>query len=182
MVCRGPSRYGESQCSRCAAPHSRDWCVGEKSEALEKLLNVYKFGRAKSAVAPIVDLLDSVVPQLPQDIVVVPIPTVAAHIRQRGYDHCDLVAREFAKRRNHQFSTVIERVGSDRQRGATRAQRIRQAKRAFRCQKALNGSTYLLIDDVYTTGATMTYASKTLLDAGAGSVWIAVVARQPIDS
>jgi predicted amidophosphoribosyltransferase len=39
---------------------------------------------------------------------------------------------------------------------------------------------YLLVDDVVTTGATIKYAAKALKDAGAGDVWVAAIARQPL--
>lgn len=171
----------EALCSDCTVPYSRAWCVGERSEHIERLLNVYKYGRVKAASMPLVELLEANVPQLPDTVIVVPVPTVATHVRQRGYDHCELIAREFARRRGYRFASVIERIGKERQQGATRKQRIEQAKRAFRCRKDLKKGIYLLIDDVFTTGATVTCAAQKLLDAGAGEVWIAVVARQPID-
>ncbi|RYF28401.1 MAG: hypothetical protein EOO17_04860 [Chloroflexi bacterium] len=68
------------------------------------------------------------------------------------------------------------------QRHATKSQRRKQASRAFTCKSELStDTTYLLLDDVVTTGATMEYAAKCLRDAGAGDVWVAAIARQPLD-
>ena len=58
--------------------------------------------------------------------------------------------------------------------------RIQQAKQAFSC-KPLGGGRYLLVDDVFTTGATVHYAAQQLKDAGANEVWGAIIAHQPLE-
>jgi len=69
------------------------------------------------------------------------------------------------------------------QRGAGRRTRTEQAKKAFQCATSLDPKAiYILVDDVITTGATVKYAAKTLLDAGASTVWVASISRQPLDS
>lgn len=40
---------------------------------------------------------------------------------------------------------------------------------------------YLIVDDVMTTGATIKYASRTLRDAGAKHIWVAIIARQTLN-
>jgi len=47
--------------------------------------------------------------------------------------------------------------------------------------KVIKGQTYLLIDDIYTTGATFEFASRTLLEGGASEVWVAALVRQPLE-
>lgn len=128
------------------------------------------------------DLLHIAVPYLPAETVIVPVPTVSSHIRQRGYDHTHLIAHRFAKQRGHRVRPLIERQTGTKQRGANRRQRMKQAKEAFAARRPLDPTVpYLLIDDVVTTGATLHYAAQTLQDAGAAIIWVAVVARQPLD-
>jgi predicted amidophosphoribosyltransferase len=77
---------------------------------------------------------------------------------------------------------VLERVTSTKQRQATKTQRIEQAKAAFAVKIAIDPDVpYLLIDDVVTTGATMQYAAQQLKDNGAREIWVAAIARQPLD-
>lgn len=169
-------------CSNCTVNYQRAWCVADRRDQLERLINSYKFTNARAAYRSLTDLLDTRLPELPDNTVVVPIPTVSSHIRQRGYDHMLLIAREFAKRRKLQLHTGLERATSTKQRAAGRAQRIAQAKAAFAHPKPLDPTNiYLLVDDVVTTGSTMQYAAKTLIDAGAKSVWVASISRQPLD-
>jgi ComF family protein len=183
MSCIGCGRSTSSTiCSICHLPYEKAWCVGERSGSLEALINNYKFENARAAHLSLADLLHTTLPILPPEVIIVPVPTVSSHIRQRGYDHTWLVAARLAKLRGHTVQSLIERQTSTKQRGVNRRQRMKQAKEAFTVRKLINPTLpYLLVDDVVTTGATLHYAARALRDAGATIVWVAVVARQPLD-
>lgn len=169
-------------CGGCRVPYSRAWCVGARQEALEHLIDTYKFANARSAFKSLAELLDTHLPELPDTVRIVPIPTVASHIRQRGYDHMALIATQFARQRGVGVDPVLSRVTNTRQRSASRRERNKQAKAAFVCTTQLDKNTpYLLIDDVVTTGATLKYAAKALRDQGAQTVWVASISRQTLD-
>lgn len=166
-------------CGNCSA-YNRAWCVGSRHDVLEGLIDAYKFERVYDAHRSLADLLNEVTPLLPQNTIIVPVPTVHRHIRQRGYDHTALIARRLATLKNCTYSPLIERKTQSVQRGASRSERIRQAKEAFVVAKAVSSDVpYLIIDDVVTTGSTLRYAAQALRDAGAKHVWVAAIARQP---
>lgn len=166
-------------CGACRAPYLRAWCVGERRDELQRLIDAYKFERVRGLAKDLAQLLGNTLPELPPDIIVVPVPTIAPHIRQRGYDHSWLLAREFARGRSLACRPLLRRVTSTRQQGADRVTRIAQAKRAFQTKKPVSGGRYLLIDDIVTTGSTLQYATQALLDGGAAEVWVAALAHQP---
>lgn len=169
-------------CNRCRVPYVRAWCVGERTDALQRLIGLYKFERTQSAYKVLGDLLLDTLPVLPANTVVVPLPTVRAHVRERGFDHTVLIAKYIARKRGLTYRPLVERVHSSTQRHATAKQRLAQAKIAFHVNNPVDPElNYLLIDDVVTTGASITYASKALIDAGARHVWVAVIARQTLD-
>ncbi|MFZ1410184.1 MAG: phosphoribosyltransferase family protein [Micropruina sp.] len=180
VQCRVPVLGDNHLCSSCSTPYTRAWCIGERDDALKKLIDSYKFERAQSAQRTLIELLDHSIPQLPENLLVVPIPTVTPHVRVRGYGHVELVASGFAKKRGLAYFPALKRRTMSVQRGANKAQRIAQAKAAYRAD-SVDGQVCLLIDDVYTTGATLEYASRELLAAGASEVWIAVLSRQPLE-
>lgn len=169
-------------CDSCCLPYGRQWCVGERSEALKAVINGYKFYRMKSAATPLAALLDERLPLLPASTVIVPVPTVAGHVRQRGYDHALLLARQVARARGLSLERPLRRRTATTQRGADKATREAQAKTTFVVRGPLTQDVpYLLVDDVTTTGATLYYGAKALREAGASEVWVAAIARQPLD-
>lgn len=179
LLCGRPS---PSVCSHCSPIIERTWCGGERSGGLEALINQYKFEYARAAYAPLGDILLAALPQLPERTIVIPIPTVRSHVRQRGYDHTLLLARYVAERQHLALAKPLMRRTATVQRGATRKVRIMQAKEAFEVRASLEKDIpYLLIDDVVTTGSTLRYAAHALRNAGAMTVWAAAVARQPLD-
>jgi predicted amidophosphoribosyltransferase len=112
----------------------------------------------------------------------VPIPTITPHIRERGYDHTLLVARFVAHKRKLPLTPLLSRQTNTMQRGASKSLRRKQAAHAFMLRGYIDPSlTYLLLDDIVTTGATLDAAAKMLKEAGAKHVWVAAVAYQTLD-
>lgn len=182
VACSRSIARANGLCGRCKVPYQQGWCVADRRDALERLINEYKFQNNKAAYIVMASLLHERLPELPQNTVLVPVPTIANHIRQRGYDHVLLPVQQLAKTRSLQLSTVLQRATSTRQRGATATERRRQAKEAFFCTESLRTDVpYLVIDDVVTTGATLRYAAEVLKQAGAQTIWVATVSRQPLD-
>lgn len=179
ILCHRLARPGNNLCGSCRAPFTRAWSAGDRREGLRELIDRFKFERVRGAYVPLADLLDSTLPHLPPEVTVVPVPTISPHIRVRGYDQTRLVAQRFARQRNLAYAPWLRRATSTVQRGAGRQQRYRQAKEAFAAPSAQG--ICLVIDDITTTGATLTAAAQTLLDAGASEVWVAVIACQPLE-
>jgi len=168
-------------CGQCGVDCTRAWCVGERHDALKQLVDGLKFERVYDAHTVLADLLVDRLPLLPDDLVIVPIPTIAHHIRQRGYDHAQLIARQVARQIDRPLKPLLYRKTISMQRGAGKRLREQQASQAFGARAADSTSCYLLIDDVVTTGATLRHAARALKAAGASMVWVAVTSRQPLD-
>ena len=181
LACGRPSGAA-GVCNTCRVPYQQAWCVGDRKDVLQRLIGLYKFKRTRSAYRVLAELLLETLPVLPSDTVIVPLPTVAGHVRERGYDHTALIARYVAKRRGLRYRPVIKRATHTTQRHSNAAQRISQAKHTFAVESAVNPNvTYVIIDDIVTTGASIRYAAQALRDAGATRVWVAVIARQILD-
>lgn len=169
-------------CGQCMLPYERSWCVGKRNGVLREVIDCYKFENAKAGGKTLAGLLDECISDLPADTIIVPIPTIPAHVRQRGYDHALLLAKQFAQKRSLVVQKILLRTANTTQRGASRAQREKQAQRAFTVSRPLRSDApYLIVDDITTTGATLRYAAEALHSAGASTVWVAVIAKQPLD-
>jgi ComF family protein len=116
---------------------------------------------------------------------VVPVPLHGHRLRQRGFNHSELIARAALKLRPTGDRLVLNAKILERcrdtqsQTGLTRHQRRENIRGAFVVAKpeALSGREVLVVDDVFTTGTTVSECARVLLRAGASKVWIATVAR-----
>lgn len=167
---------------RCQRSFSRSWYVGQHKDKLRSLVAVSKFEASRAGCDKQAELLDEVLPELPDSLIVAPVPTIARHVRQRGFAHAERIARRLANKRQLACQSVFARTEQLVQHGASKTMRARQAGRSFRLTKPIDTSkTYLIVDDVYTTGATINALAKLLITAGLeqSQIWVAVTARQP---
>ena len=116
---------------------------------------------------------------------IVPVPLHPARRRWRGFDQARVLSRGLAKETGIAlWEDVLVRVRNTApQVDLTPAQREENIKGAFEARKAwkLKDATLLLVDDVYTTGATLWEAARTLKRAGAGQVYGLTVTRATPD-
>lgn len=176
----------DNLCGDCRAKLAIDraFVVGPRMGALRRLVGDFKFNSERGHAATIAQLLDATLPTLPTGTVVIPIPTIAPHIRRRGFGHTELVARVFARYRKLRYnSRLLKRATNSVQHGLSAADRRREAARAFMVnpRRVVVPREILLIDDIYTTGSTIIAASKLLRAAGVETINIAIVARQVKD-
>ena len=125
------------------------------------------------------DLLPSWPKNLPKDSVIVPLPTATHHVRSRGFDHTYLLAKNLGKIRKFKVEKILVRNKNTVQVGADKKARLTQAKEAYAINpkiKIKKDATYILLDDVWTTGASITAAKKILQNAGAKNIKIALLA------
>lgn len=144
------------------------------------LLAGLKFERQRAAAVPIARFTGEALPFLHADTIVTHIPTITRHVRQRGYDHAQLIAASLAQAIDRPPRELLRRVGQQHQVGSSRQDRLTQLKDAFvvRGVSEVKGARVLLVDDVFTTGGTLMAAAKVLRDAGAKSVDAVVFAQK----
>jgi competence protein ComFC len=143
-----------------------------------EVVKALKFGRARAGAGPLGRLIAEQHRTLGFDLIV-PVPSASSRQRQRGYNPAELIAGAVSDRLGVSVLTALGRTGQSRQVGARRRERIEQLAGAFyvRPPREIEGRSILLVDDVLTTGATLTECAKVLRTAGARSVEGAVVAR-----
>lgn len=101
---------------------------------------------------------------------VVPVPLHRSRLRKRGFNQAKLLARGVASRINAPVSDTLEVVRSTRdQVELSAAERRANVAGAYAAKGPVAGRI-LLVDDVFTTGATMSACARTLVQAGAGEV------------
>ena len=106
------------------------------------------------------------------------VPTTAGRRRQRGFDQAELLARRVARRARLPPARLLVH-GADHQTGRSAAAR-RAGVVVLPRRPVPTGAHVLLVDDVVTTGATMSVAGQALRSAGAAAVTAIAVARTPL--
>lgn len=113
--------------------------------------------------------------------IVIPMPLTLPHRFDRGFNQCEYLAKALAKRlRRKSDAAILSRVGAPRrQAGLARDERLSNVAGTFAVANPgfIEGRTILLLDDVMTTGATLSEAAKTLKKHGAWRVWALSLAR-----
>lgn len=109
------------------------------------------------------------------------IPLSRRRLRKRGYDQAELLARLIAKRHGFDCVRLLKKLRDNPPQSGTGSPEKRRAnvKGIYSCiePQLVQGKTILLIDDIVTTGATLSEAAGVLKNAGASGVYCAAVAR-----
>ncbi len=183
-----------SVCYRCDEPARDGVCghhamdiqlvrsVGLYEGGLKNALQGLKFQRDAFSVRILAEMLNDIVPVLPSDTVVIPVPTRRGAVRKRGYDHVLVMAKRIAASQGLDLYTDIRRAGGVIQHNIeTRKEREQQIKGVFYLQRSprLLSKTALIVDDVITTGATLREIATVLRKAGVENIYAVALARTP---
>ena len=148
---------------------------GEETEALIENFKYKRKRRLGSFLSEVLGetLLESV--KLPRAGFIVPVPLHKRKLRERGFNQSQAVADQLSEKLGIPVlsDSVIRKRNTRSQTGLSREERQKNVKGAFRLtgKVDLEGRALLLVDDVLTTGATMSECARTLKSAGADKIW-----------
>ncbi len=106
------------------------------------------------------------------------VPMTSAELKKRGMNHSELLARDVAERLNLPLLPALVKVkDTPQQKGLGRTERAKNLEGVFTCGfPQVKKRSVLLIDDIFTTGATANECAKVLLKAGAREVCVLTAA------
>jgi len=188
--CSEPFSGAITQTFRCANCEHRllhfDAAVAAfRSRGLvRKLVHEFKYGRQRYLRHPLAEWLGETMsdPRLSGQRfdLLVPVPLHPARERERGFNQATLLAELLSRRTAIPLHPVLERIRyTTTQTVYDRAERMENLHGAFRLRKKrdVRGLQVLLIDDVLTTGSTLSECARILKEAGASCVHAATAAR-----
>ena len=177
-------------CQRFDPPFAKAAAYGSYESGLRELIHMLKYQQVRPAATVLGRMLTEVIAGFEPSwadarLVVIPVPLFAAKLRQRGFNQAELIARAAlrllpSRERYTLEKGVLERSrDTQSQTGLTPHQRRQNLRGAFRVKDRdkISGREILLVDDVFTTGATASECARMLRRAGASRVWVATVAR-----
>jgi ComF family protein len=179
-------------CREDPAEFAQAVAYGSYENELRGLIHLMKYEGMLPIAARLGERLATVVAELPiapgTDVLVVPVPLYRSKQRQRGFNHAERIAHALTLRlrkldKAHRWTiahTILRRRRPTESQARLSPQgRRRNLRHAFQVgdAAALRGREVLLVDDIYTTGATAAACTRVLLRAGAKTVWVATAAR-----
>ena len=159
---------------------------------MKDAIHAFKYGRLYPLAGRLGRMLARAMAQLadeaPAEMLVVPVPLHRSKYAQRGFNQARSLASEALKvlakshpawRLTLASSTLMRLRATESQAGLTPRMRRLNVRGAFVVsdQAAVTLKHVLIVDDIFTTGATARAAAQTLAKAGAASVWVATLAR-----
>lgn len=182
--CKGCGKIGTCFCSRCFFDNmeknppfftlvDKDFQIvmacGMRNGILGQIIAEYKYLSRRQYSYVLAKYLNEVVKKFSSNekYVIVPLPTISKHIRARGFDHMDRICRDFSSLSRLKTCLALVRANSAVQVGSDAKTRLKQAKEAYKINSRAildPKSHYLLVDDVWTTGASMRAARDVLFE------------------
>jgi ComF family protein len=163
---------------------------GSYSGGLRDLIHLLKYEQVRPAAGVLGRMLAEAIATLEPllgdgPVFVIPIPLHAGKLRQRGFNQSELIAKAALKLNSAggklelQDRILERRRETQSQIGLTRHQRRENMRGAFAVAspELISARQVVLVDDVFTTGTTVSECARVLRRAGASKVWVATVAR-----
>jgi ComF family protein len=165
---------------------------GIYQDKMRAAIHALKYDRLHPAARGLGRMLAQAIAQLadqaPAEMLVVPVPLHRSKHAERGFNQARSLAEYAIKslRKSHPHwrltlasSTLMRLRSTESQAGLSPHARRVNVRGAFTVSHpaAVRFNHVLLIDDIFTTGATARAAAQVLLRAGAASVWVATLAR-----
>jgi ComF family protein len=190
-VTAGPQ--GEFRCGLCRRIEpifARATAYGSYEDGVRELIHMLKFDGVRPAADVLGRMLAEAITALEPEfaaepVTLIPVPLYRGKRRQRGFNQAEMIARAALKMRplKDRFrlcsGALVRKRETTSQIGLTRHQRRENLRGAFGVAQpeAVKGREVLVVDDVLTTGATVSECARVLRRAGATKVWVATVAR-----
>jgi ComF family protein len=189
----GLERLGKPLCERCGAPTA--WpvercreCAGRRiafararaavayDDSAKRLVGAWKERGQRTLAELAAELVDGVIPR-PSAYTITFVPADHDRLLKRGHNPAQRLAAELGARWQLPVVPLLRRVpGRAPQKGLTLAERRRNVRGAFSPAAAVP-KTIVLVDDVYTSGATVSAAATALRKGGARRVEVVTFAR-----
>jgi ComF family protein len=174
---------GSGRCGLCRAGlqgFDAVYSYGSYEGTLRTLIHLYKYNGMEPLAMPFGRFLAQVLPRDQRFDVIVPMPLHWRKRWDRGFNQAELLAKEISRRWNAPVKNVVRRRRhTAAQAGLSNAQRRKNVAHVFAAPKGkpLAGQRVLLVDDVFTTGATASSCARVLKRAGAAHVTLLALAR-----
>lgn len=177
----------ESACDECASNPPRYGklrTIAFYEAALQEAIHLFKFQKRKALAKPLIQLITAHMPadcNVAEYDFILPVPIHKKRLRERGFNQATLLANGIAKTIGVPVVTdvLVRHLNTSPQSSLDREARQTNIIGAFelRGEEAIRGKRLLVIDDVFTTGATIREVVKVLWNADPAEIDVLTLAR-----
>jgi ComF family protein len=171
-------------CQSCAErppAYTRAWTLYPYMPPLQHAIHLFKYQGKVSLAAPLAALMIARLPPLNSVDVIIPVPLHVERLRQREFNQSLLLADHIGRHLDTPvaYTNLVRTAPTPAQTTLSRKSRQNNLRRAFAVRRpdAIINKRILLIDDVFTTGATVNECAKALRKAGSGDVFALTLGR-----
>lgn len=172
-------------CQRCRTKHALS---GARSlwyykGPVKNLVHTYKYGGILASTDWITLQLSPLLHELPvakhHKVIITSVPSSKDRLAERGYNQSEVLAKALTKATGYTYKPLLVRTTkAPSQTSLTRQERIANMENQFRLiQSPLQADFVVIVDDVLTTGATLSSCALTLKQAGIKHIWGITIAK-----
>jgi predicted amidophosphoribosyltransferase len=154
----------------------RAWSSAPHEGVARNLVAALKFRHLLPVADLMADRIQWLAPAHMLSGAIVPVPPAPSRLRRRGFDPAGELAAALSERLDSPLESCLVRRGGRRQVGRRRAERLGQPPQIH--ARGTAPRSVLLVDDVLTTGSTLTACAKALRSAGSARVVAVTFARR----
>jgi competence protein ComFC len=190
-LCEKPQRLPEARkCRNCQKKQLNGlyFAASYKNNLVKKIIHRFKYDPyIKELSQPLASLIITHLSLIQKNFpggnfLLVPVPLSKKKLKRRGFNQSEEIAKELSKNLGIPVSSdaLIKEKETSPQMELSKEERAENIKGVFDVnnQEKIRGKKILLVDDVYTTGATMEECARVLKQSGAKEVWGIAVARE----
>jgi competence protein ComFC len=193
-ICNAQGYNNAAVCPKCQKIYELDKvfiAADYENELIQKLIKTFKYNFIRDLSVPIAEIMINYFSKINlinlktlklNQLIIIPSPLSKKRLKWRGFNQSDLLARYIAEKLKIKYypDLIVKTKHTQEQAELNREQRLLNVKNIFQLKKNcpnIKGQSFLIIDDVITTGATLGEMAKLLKANGAKEIWALVVAK-----
>ncbi len=156
-----------------------------QNPVIKNIIRFFKYKKWKSLMVIITPLINNYLDNLSQDLksfIIIPIPLHKDRFKERGFNQSEYIAKVISEKTKAEINTGnLKRIKATKTQADSKnlEERVKNIKNCFALEnpEEIKNKNILLVDDVFTSGSTMTEAVKILKQSGAKKIIAFVLAK-----
>lgn len=159
-------------------------CSSFHNRLLQKIMHLYKYQYVEDfskIFSKIIFKYFSKIEEKIKEPIAIPVPLHQKKLLSRCFNQADLIAQNFCNDFNYKINRdLVCRIKNTKQQAKlNKKERLENVKNSFTLSNSqfVKNKNFIIVDDIYTTGSTVSEIAKLLKKGGANKIWCIVIAK-----